>query len=46
MADSSSERGGISMVSMAPMLVVYDGCVPRSALGTSILKVFRICQRE
>jgi hypothetical protein len=46
MADSSSERGGISMVSATPMLVVYDGCVPRSALGTGILKVFRICQRE
>ena len=45
-ADSSSERGGISMVSATPMLVVYDGCVPRSALGTGILKVFRICQRE
>ena len=45
MADSSSERGGISMVSATPMLV-YGGS-PRSVpLGTGILKVFRICQRE
>lgn len=46
MADSSSERGGISMVSATPMLV-YGGSPRRSVpLGTGILKVFRICQRE